>query len=96
MKHGFRMRTAVQMIGCLLPLAVWVAITPAAAQTDTPEARQACTPEVFRVCNDAVPDRDKIVACLQRNRAYLAPACRRFISAPASHVHKRPRHVRRV
>jgi hypothetical protein len=41
----------------------------------TPEMQQACTPDVMRLCNDYVPDVDKIVACMTRNRANLSPAC---------------------
>ena len=41
----------------------------------TPEMQQACTPDVMRLCNDYVPDVDKIVACMTRNRAALSPAC---------------------
>ena len=41
----------------------------------TPEMQQACTPDVMRLCNDDVPDVDKIVACMKRNRANLSPAC---------------------
>jgi hypothetical protein len=41
----------------------------------TPEMQQACTPDVMRLCNDDVPDVDKIVACMKRNRPNLSPAC---------------------
>ena len=41
----------------------------------TPEMQQACTPDVMRLCNDDLPDVDKIVACMKRNRANLSPAC---------------------
>jgi hypothetical protein len=41
----------------------------------TPEMQQACTPDVMRLCNDYVPDVDKIVACMTRNRANLSQAC---------------------
>jgi hypothetical protein len=41
----------------------------------TAEMQQACTPDVMRLCNDDVPDVDKIVACMKRNRANLSPAC---------------------
>jgi hypothetical protein len=97
MQQGLRMRSAIQMIGLLSPLAAFAGIAPAAAAPrDSPEARQACTPEVFRLCNDFVPDTGKITACLERNHASLVPACRRFISGPAPRGHKRPRYVRHI
>ena len=41
----------------------------------TQEQQMACTPDVMRLCNDDLPDVDKIVACMKRNRANLSPAC---------------------
>jgi hypothetical protein len=41
----------------------------------TAEQQQACTPDVMRLCNEDVPDVQKIVACMKRNRASLSPAC---------------------
>jgi hypothetical protein len=42
----------------------------------TVEQQMACTPDVWRLCSDRIPDVDRIVACLQRNRLQLSDACR--------------------
>jgi hypothetical protein len=55
----------------------------------TQDQQQACTPDVMRLCNDSVPDIDRIVACLRRNRSGLSPACGAVFGAGTSH---RPRH----
>jgi hypothetical protein len=55
----------------------------------TQDQQQACTPDVMRLCNDSVPDVDRIVACLRRNRSGLSPACGAVFGAGTSH---RPRH----
>jgi Cysteine rich repeat len=44
------------------------------------EDREACTPDVHRLCGYAIPDENRIVACLKRNRRNLSPACRRVFS----------------
>ena len=51
-----------------------------ASQGDA-KAREACTPDVMRLCNDYVPDIPQIVACLQRERANLSPACGEIFAA---------------
>jgi hypothetical protein len=46
----------------------------------TPEEQRACRPDVVRLCPDTVqdqnPDPQRILACLQRNRAGLKQPCR--------------------
>lgn len=41
----------------------------------TQDQQQACTPDVMRLCSDSVPDVNRIVTCLRRNRSNLSPAC---------------------
>ncbi len=36
-----------------------------------------CQPDVFRLCNDAVPDEDRIIACMRARRTQLSPECRK-------------------
>lgn len=47
---------------------------------ETPEERQACTDDAFRVCQEAIPDRDRVFACLIQNASVLSPLCRRALS----------------
>ena len=55
----------------------------------TQDQQQACTPDVMRLCSDSLPDVDRIVGCLRRNRSNLSPACGSVFGAGLSH---RPRH----
>lgn len=58
-------------------LAVTFTLTSfAAAFAETPEERQACTDDAFRVCQQAIPDRDRVFACLAANSTALSPLCR--------------------
>ena len=45
----------------------------------TSEQRTACTPDVFRLCNSEIPNVDRIVACLKRERPNLSKPCRAVI-----------------
>jgi hypothetical protein len=41
----------------------------------TQDQQQACTPDVMRLCADSVPDVNRIVSCLRRNRSNLSAPC---------------------
>ena len=57
---------------CLLLLPL-----PAIAQEQgTADERQACEPDVNRLCSQFVPDRDKIILCLNQKVRELNPSCR--------------------
>ena len=70
-----RAGTAVAVAGILLAIMVGSISGANAQYRGTPEMQQACTPDVMRLCNADVPDVEKIVACMKRNRANLSPAC---------------------
>jgi hypothetical protein len=72
-----------------------MAPTMAAAQAGGMTPEQACHDDAFRFCNDAIPDRDKVGACLRRNARGLSPACRSFVVGGGRHYTGRGRtHVR--
>lgn len=48
------------------------------------EERQACTPDVFRLCSSDIPNVDRIVACMKRERSKLSPACAKVFNPPAT------------
>ena len=52
--------------------------TSAIAQENrgTPEQQMACTSDVFRLCGAAIPDANRIVACLRSNTPVLSAGCR--------------------
>jgi hypothetical protein len=56
--------------------ALLLALVPVAATAETPEERQACMDDAFNVCGDAIPDRDRVAACLARNISRISVACR--------------------
>jgi hypothetical protein len=72
---AIRPGTAVAVAGILLATLVGSISSANAQYRGTPEMQQACTPDVMRLCNADVPDVDKIVACMKKNRANLSPAC---------------------
>jgi hypothetical protein len=64
------------LLTCLLALAP----IPALAQDQgTADERQACEPDVNRLCSEFIPDRSKIIVCLNQKVRQLNPACRNVI-----------------
>jgi hypothetical protein len=63
-------------------IAVSLFVFSAAAHAYTPEQQQACTPDAFRLCGNAIPDVDRVTACMIRNRALLSPGCRVYFRSP--------------
>jgi hypothetical protein len=58
-------------------LCVLASSRPADAQsTSTPAERAACQTEAFRLCTHAIPDRDRVRACLRQNMPRLNSLCR--------------------
>jgi hypothetical protein len=45
----------------------------------TKDEQEACTPDVYKFCEAAIPDEDRIVACLKANLKLLSPQCRKVI-----------------
>ena len=50
----------------------------------TLEQQMACTPDVFRLCGAAMPDVNRIVACLRLNTPQLSGPCRAVFDSSAS------------
>lgn len=70
------------MIGRVWALAALLGFAPAVAfaqNQGTKEQQDACQADVFKVCNDAVPDEDKIIACLNKNLLKLSYKCQILI-----------------
>jgi hypothetical protein len=88
---AIRAGTAVAVAGILLSTLVGAFSSANAQYRGTPEMQQACTPDVMRLCNNDVPDVDKIVACMKRNRANLSPACGAVFGMGASRHEPRRR-----
>ncbi|HXW29846.1 MAG TPA: hypothetical protein VEK55_10825 [Xanthobacteraceae bacterium] len=50
----------------------------------TEQQRVACTPDVFRLCSWEIPNVDRIVACLRREKSQLSPGCRQVFEIEAT------------
>ena len=64
------------ILTCVLMLGPGAAI---AQDQGTAEERQACEPDVNRLCSEFIPDRSKIIVCLNQKVRQLNPACRNVI-----------------
>ena len=77
-----------RILGLFVLVGVTAAVggTPAFAQEHrgTMEQQMACTPDVFRLCGAAIPDENRIVACLQANTPQLSPPCRAVFASSDS------------
>ncbi len=68
--------------GLMLAIALSLSFLSTAAYAYTPEQQQACTGDAFRLCGDAIPDVDRVTACMIRNRSLLSPGCRVYFRSP--------------
>jgi hypothetical protein len=50
----------------------------------TEEQRVACTSDVLRLCSWEIPNVDRIVACLRRERSQLSAGCRQVLKIEAT------------
>lgn len=47
---------------------------------ETFEERESCMHDAFRFCQSAIPDRDRVFACLVENRDQISSACHTMIA----------------
>src|SRR5215470_13916158 len=50
----------------------------------TEQQRVACTPDVLRLCSWEIPNVDRIVACLRREKSQLSVGCRQVLKIEAT------------
>jgi hypothetical protein len=55
---------------------VFFTLVPAAASAETPDEQNACMGDAFNICGHAIPDRDRVAACLAQNMNRISIACR--------------------
>jgi hypothetical protein len=67
-------RCGVVIVGAMLAVL-------SASRAETPEQRQACTDDAFQLCSDAMPDRERVFACLVEKRNLISPLCREGMAA---------------
>jgi hypothetical protein len=63
---------------------------PAAASAETQDEQNACMGDAFSVCGHAIPDRDRVAACLAQNINRISMPCRtvmlRYSKPPSAPV----------
>jgi hypothetical protein len=85
MKLNAKLSTKLAIATGLLSMAVLAGHSRVSlAHSGTAEEQSACTPDVLSLCLFDIPNEERIVACLNRNRAQLSPACRAVIEGPPS------------
>ena len=52
------------------------ALIPAAASAEKQDDQNACMNDAFTVCGQAIPDRDRVAACLAQNINRISAPCR--------------------
>jgi hypothetical protein len=52
------------------------ALAPVAASAETQEEQNACMNDAFNICGHAIPDRERVGACLAQNIRRISSACR--------------------
>ena len=66
----------------MLAIGLSASLLASPAYAYTPEEQQACSPDAFRLCGDAIPDVDRVTACMIRKRSELSPGCRVYFRSP--------------
>ena len=75
-------QSKVSLSGLILAIALSLSFLSTAAYAYTPEQQQACTPDAFRLCGDAIPDVNRVTACMIARKAQLSPGCRVYFRSP--------------
>ncbi len=65
-------------LGLVVATALSCSLLPTAAGAYTAEEQQACSGDAFRLCSSAIPDVDRVTACMIARKAELSPGCRVF------------------
>ena len=55
---------------------VFFTLVPTAASAESQDEQNACMGDAFSVCGHAIPDRDRVAACLAQNMNRISVACR--------------------
>jgi hypothetical protein len=86
------MRTKLVVLSLVLPLGGMLMPSAASAEPykGTWEQQMACTPDVWRLCGSAIPDVDRIVACLRQNTPSLSDGCRAVFESNNSMDQQQP------
>ena len=86
------MRTQRIVLGLAIAIGSVGINAPASSQEyrGSYEQQMACTPDVWRLCGAAIPDVDRIVACLRQNTPNLSDGCRAVFQSNDSMDQQQP------
>jgi hypothetical protein len=79
--HLFSIRNLKILSATVFCLALSPAVSQAASEE---EAQRLCTGDVMRLCSSEIPDRARIISCMQRQRASLSAGCRSVFRKPTA------------
>jgi hypothetical protein len=54
----------------------FIALAPVAASAESQDEQSACMNDAFTICGHAIPNRERVGACLAENIKRISPACR--------------------
>ena len=54
----------------------FLALAPVTASAETQEEQNACMNDAFTICGHAIPDRERVGACLAQNLNRISSPCR--------------------
>lgn len=71
----------MMLIRAALAIAFVLNVWSFTAQAQTDEEQAACIDDAQKHCQDAIPDHDKVYACLVKKKSVISVACRRVINS---------------
>jgi hypothetical protein len=74
----FRSRNVQPGLMLAAALSLSLSLMASASEAYTPEEQQACSGDAFRLCGPAIPDVDRVTACMVANKSQLSLGCRVF------------------
>ena len=78
------MKRAILVLGVLSA----ALIAKPAGAFDQNAAQAACGNDVFALCQQAIPDRDRITACLRAQQTKVSAVCRAFMAKSAAEMRR--------
>src|SRR5206468_1214142 len=79
--HCAKAKNFISPRAAIVGLALTALSTAAHAYQVTAAQRKACTPDAYRLCSSEVPNIEKVIVCLNQNRAKLSSACEAVFAA---------------
>ena len=69
-------RSTIRCCQLLIATTLSLGMLTTVSHAYTQEQQQMCTGDAMRLCGDAIPDVDRVTACMIRQRASLSDGCK--------------------